>query len=69
MKNSLFIISALLATFTQPVLAHAGHDHSSPMSTLLHIFFYVSMVISAGVIAFSLIKMWKVKNQPSKEPK
>lgn len=69
LKNALYLASALFMTTAQPVFAHAGHDHSSPMSGLLHAIFYLSIFASAGAIAFTLRKMWKQKNEAASESK
>jgi hypothetical protein len=46
----LFILLTSLAISMQS-FAHEGHDHSDPMSSLIHLLWLAPLIIAAGLLA------------------
>lgn len=61
----LYILLVGLVFSTQS-LAHSGHDHTSPMASLIHLLWFAPMVIAA-VMYFSMRKKNNVNSNESSQ--
>ncbi|QUM83037.1 MULTISPECIES: hypothetical protein [unclassified Moritella] len=57
------ILTALTLTLASPmVLAHAGHDHSDPLSGLIHLLWIAPVVLAAGYAVFAIRRANRIKS-------
>jgi len=61
MYRILILVAGLLIS-TQS-FAHAGHDHSDPMSSLVHLFWLAPLIIAAGLLISYLKRRFSEKSQ------
>ncbi len=59
----IFVVTSLIMSAS---FAHPGHDHSAPMSGIIHLL-WISPLIIAG--SFALYKVAKNRKNPNKQDK
>ena len=55
LKTFVLIVGLVM---TLPVLAHAGHDHNSPMADFVHLVWIGSLILVATFALFQLKKLF-----------
>ncbi|QUM81475.1 hypothetical protein HWV01_14890 [Moritella sp. 5] len=57
------ILTVLTLTLASPmVLAHPGHDHSDPLSGLIHLLWIAPVVLAAGYAVFAIRRANRIKS-------
>jgi len=57
------VLTVLTLTLASPmVLAHSGHDHSDPLSGLIHLLWIAPVVLAAGYAAFVIRRANRIKS-------
>ena len=64
------VLTITILLITSPSFAHAGHDHTSMMASLIHLFWLAPAIIAIGILYSKLLRknyQIKVNKNPSKE--
>lgn len=56
MKTYSLIILAITLLMSSPSFAHAGHDHSSMLASLIHLFWLAPALVALVVLYSKLLK-------------
>jgi len=56
MKAYLFLVLCISVLFSSPSFAHAGHDHTSILTSLIHLLWLAPALIALVVLYSKLLK-------------
>jgi len=56
MKAYLFLVLCISVLFSSPSFAHAGHDHTTMLSSLVHLLWLAPALIALVVLYSKLLK-------------
>ncbi|NQY88564.1 MAG: hypothetical protein HRT51_12625 [Colwellia sp.] len=67
MKTKQLILMIFMSFFSAVTFAHAGHDHSSPLAILSHLFWIAPVMIVAAILySKTLNKNYRIKSTKQK---